>query len=90
VEAHVFLEEAFLGGPLTESVLVNYSDKRVRHDEIVTLEERFEDLMDRYAKTPEHIVRMKKLLEVSRRLEEKIFDGLSIGPNGLLGLTFGR
>ncbi len=83
VEAHVFFDESLLHGPITESVLVNYADKRVRHDEIVTLEDRFADLMERYGKTPAHIGKMKKMLEVSRRLEEKIFDGLSIGPADL-------
>jgi putative nucleotidyltransferase with HDIG domain len=30
------------------SLLVLYADKRVKHDRIVTMEERFEDLMERY------------------------------------------
>ena len=29
---------------------VIYADKRVRHDDLVSLEERFDDLMDRYGK----------------------------------------
>lgn len=31
------------------ALAVSYADKRVRHDEYVTLDERFEDLLDRYA-----------------------------------------
>ncbi len=31
-----------------------YADKRARHDTFVSLEERFEDLLDRYGKTEEH------------------------------------
>ncbi len=33
---------------------VMYADKRCRHDEFVTLEERFEDLIDRYGDTESH------------------------------------
>ena len=31
-----------------------YADKRARHDQFVTLEERFEDLLVRYGDTEEH------------------------------------
>jgi predicted hydrolase (HD superfamily) len=34
-------------------LILIYADKRVRHTELVTLEERFEDLYDRYGKTEE-------------------------------------
>ena len=40
--------------PLRLPLLVSYADKRARHDEVVGLEERFEDLLDRYGDTEEH------------------------------------
>lgn len=40
--------------PLRLPLLVSYADKRVRHDEVVSLEERFDDLLDRYGDTGEH------------------------------------
>jgi hypothetical protein len=36
---------------LLHVLLVNYADKRVKHDRIVTLEERFADLRQRYGRT---------------------------------------
>ena len=35
---------------LTPALLVGYADRRVRHDEYVTIEERYVDLLERYAK----------------------------------------
>lgn len=40
--------------PLRLPLLVSYADKRVRHAEVVSLEERFEDLLNRYGDTEEH------------------------------------
>ena len=40
--------------PLRLPLLVSYADKRARHDEVVGLEERFEDLLNRYGDTEEH------------------------------------
>ena len=34
-------------------IFIIYADKRVRHDQAVSLDERFEDLLDRYGKTAE-------------------------------------
>lgn len=35
------------------AIAVCYADKRVRHDEIVTVDERFADLLERYGTTPQ-------------------------------------
>lgn len=43
---HVVLESL----RLNETMVVNYADKRVMHDRVVTLSQRFVDLMDRYGK----------------------------------------
>ena len=39
--------------PLREVEIVNYADKRVLHDLVVTLAQRFDDLRSRYGRTPE-------------------------------------
>ena len=44
---HLFIEWNFACGCM-------YADKRARHDQFVTLEERFEDLLVRYGDTEEH------------------------------------
>ncbi len=80
VQEHVHLDSTRADGPVTESLLVNYSDKRVKHDRIVTLEERFLDLIDRYAKTEEHRARMRERLDLYFILERNIFYHLAIGP----------
>jgi len=79
---HVSLDASHLKGPITESLLVNYADKRVKHDRIVTLADRFDDLLDRYARTLEHRLSLLQKLHLYLALERKIFDRLSISPSG--------
>lgn len=81
VQDHVSLDSIRLYGPITESLIVNYADKRVKHDEIVSLRDRFQDLMKRYARTEEHRVRLKEKLTLYLALERKIFEQLPIAPN---------
>lgn len=82
VREHIMLEPFQLEGPITESLLVNYSDKRVKHEEIVSVESRYHDLIARYAKTPLHRERLLEKLELYQALEQKIFSHLSIDPVG--------
>jgi putative nucleotidyltransferase with HDIG domain len=83
VEEHIDLEETRLGQPLTESLLVNYSDKRVKHDEVVSLEERFADLARRYGRKTGGEAYFWQRLERYRRLEERIFQDSGGGPEDL-------
>ncbi|MHC1743705.1 MAG: HD domain-containing protein [Syntrophobacteraceae bacterium] len=80
VRDHIAMDWDRATGPITESLLVNYADKRVKHDEIVTLEDRFEDLIARYTKTQEQAEFMRGRLNLYRTLEERIFGYLPIGP----------
>lgn len=41
-----------------ESMIVNYADKRVMHDRVVSLERRFLDLMDRYGTSEQSVLRI--------------------------------
>jgi putative nucleotidyltransferase with HDIG domain len=86
IEEHIFLDPAQVEGPLTESLLINYSDKRVKHDEIVSLEERFSDLIDRYAKTNEARTGLRERLNLYLSLEKRMFTHLSIEPPDLSAL----
>jgi uncharacterized protein len=70
--------------PLREVELVNYADKRVRHDLVVTLAQRFADLRTRYGRTPEIIHRITTNERRSTILENKIFARLSITPDDIL------
>ena len=55
-----------------------YSDKRAKHDQLVSIEERFTDLFARYGTTPEKI----KLIQKSKRqvleIEQKLSDFLEV------------
>lgn len=83
---HLFTDITYTG-PLREAELVNYADKRVLHDEVVTLAARFADLRVRYGRTPEALARLNATEARSRTLEEKIFAALVLTPSNLLHLN---
>jgi len=89
VQDHVTLDLIRLNGPITESLVVNYADKRVKHDQIVTLQERFTDLIERYAKSPENAARLEQKYHQYSTLEQRIFGCLAIEPeaNELMQLS---
>ncbi len=82
VEDHVTMDLVRVYGPINESVIVNYCDKRVKHDQMVTVKERFEDLTERYAKTEAHMRFMQEKYVLYMELERRIFEHLGISPNG--------
>ncbi len=85
VREHVWLSRSpSEPGPLREVEIVNYADKRVLHDLVVTLPQRFDDLRRRYGRTPEIIQRITSNEERSLILEHKIFVGLTITPDDIL------
>jgi uncharacterized protein len=88
VREHVILDRAALGRPLTESLLVNYADKRVKHDQVVSLKDRFSDLIGRYARTKEHQTWLQEKFALYMLLESKIFEHLTITPDDLGKLRF--
>lgn len=82
VREHILLEPVHVEGPLTESLIVNYSDKRVMHEQVVSVQARYHDLIARYAKTPRHRERLLEKLNLYLALENKIFSHLAIEPQG--------
>jgi uncharacterized protein len=76
--------------PVREAELVNYADKRVLHDEVVTLEARFADLKVRYGRTPEALARIQATEIRARALEDKLFAPLALTPAELLHLNHCR
>lgn len=83
VEQHVVVKDVPELVRVTEEELVNYADKRVMHDRIVSLDERFEDLKERYGRTPEGRAIIGSYLERARKIERKIFTRLAIDPEDL-------
>ncbi len=89
VGEHIFLDSRQVAGPITESLIVNYSDKRVKHDQVVSIEERYKDLIDRYARAPRQVQFLLEKLDLYVALEQNIFSHLAITPQGpeIMGLT---
>jgi uncharacterized protein len=91
VREHVHLYDDIVDArPLREAELVNYADKRVLHDEVVTLEDRFVDLKVRYGRTPEALARINTTEIRARVLETKLFAPLALTPTELLHLNHCR
>lgn len=55
-----------------------YSDKRVMHERVVSLEERFEDLFTRYGATPAIRSRMHESMQQARDLETALSQTLGV------------
>jgi len=86
VERHVELGPWDPEGPVTEAELLNYSDKRVRHEEVVSLEGRFRDLVARYGEAhPEAEARIRRNWACTQGVERKIFGRLSFPPDQVRG-----
>ncbi|NIA20244.1 MAG: HD domain-containing protein [Xanthomonadaceae bacterium] len=80
VRHHVRLQLDMLH-PVDEKELVFYADKRVQHERIVTLAQRFIDLQDRYGQNVAGLGSLEKMKEITLGLENKIFTGLSWLPD---------
>jgi putative nucleotidyltransferase with HDIG domain len=84
VRQHVFLLEDSVSPRVSVEEVVNYSDKRVRHDQVVTLGERFDDLRVRYCKDKNGGEWMDRLEALCYRIESKICSKLEIEPEELV------
>jgi hypothetical protein len=67
----------------TEAEIVNYADKRVLHDRVVSLNRRMEYIVQRYGTNPQVARRLDWLWERSLAMETRIFAHLSF-PCGRL------
>jgi len=68
---------------IDEAAVVNYADKRVQHDRLVPLKDRFEDLVARYGKTGERRSRLRKMGGNAQCLEGAICSRISMTPDEL-------
>jgi putative nucleotidyltransferase with HDIG domain len=83
VRQHVRLETM----DLNEAMIVNYADKRVMHDRVVSLSRRFVDLMERYGKDDVRKSRIFNLYSKSLEMEKIITEITGIRPEMLEGLN---
>jgi len=68
---------------ITDAMVLNYADKRVMHTEFVSLEDRFEDLQERYGTTPERKERIDFMYSETKKMEQMIFDVAGTDPQHL-------
>jgi hypothetical protein len=83
VAQHIWLMKEGDPSSVSEEEIVNYADKRVMHDRIVPLEERFSDLKARYGQNQKGLDHLERLRKEIKRIENKIFSILQIGPNDI-------
>lgn len=77
VRSHVVLPE---GEPLDETMVVNYADKRVNHDQLVNLEERFAYIAGRYGRGMPHLEeRIAQGLQRAQEVERMLFNRINHG-----------
>ena len=86
VGQHIWLEKEDDPLSISEEEIVNYADKRVMHDRIVSLEERFNDLKERYGRDREAMDYLDRMGREIHGIEQKIFFILKIDPNELMHL----
>ncbi len=72
VEQHIYLCMADIVACPTEALIVNYADKRVMHDTVVSLDRRFSDLLERYGKTEIQQRVLKYKWQLYKKLEKKL------------------
>ncbi|MGD8270781.1 MAG: HD domain-containing protein [Desulfobacterales bacterium] len=80
VRQHVKLDTYFASDTPSEAEIVNYADKRVLHDRIVSLDERMAYILERYGATPEYRARLRWLWDISNLQEKRIFAEMPFPP----------
>ena len=83
VAQHIWLGKEEDSSSVSEGEIVNYADKRVMHDRIVSLEERFSDLKERYGENLRAMDYLGRLQKEIYGIENKIFFILQIDPDHL-------
>ncbi len=95
VREHVILTEfsaeRYQQGVFLAKEIVYYADKRVRHDEIVSLEERLEYILENYGNNdPERHRLIRENFRKCRELENFLFSVLGMTPDTVRSAVNGR
>jgi putative nucleotidyltransferase with HDIG domain len=90
VRQHVKLDHYFVSKHLSEAEIVNYADKRVLHDNIVSLKERMNYIATKYGKEKESREYIYFLWDKTVQLENRLFKYLSFTPAELSDLLSRR
>jgi uncharacterized protein len=90
VEEHVVIKSNG-SGRITEKEIVYYADKRVNHDKVVSLHDRLDYILERYARN--NAVRhdlIQQNFDKCLKMEKKIFDNLDFSPEQLASLIMSK
>ncbi|MBU3932833.1 MAG: HD domain-containing protein [Proteobacteria bacterium] len=80
---HVRLESYTPARTPSEAEVVNYADKRVLHDRIVSLDERMGYILEKYGRAPERKRNILLLWEKTKKMEERLFESLPFSPGDI-------
>lgn len=83
IRSHVRLPADTRLSSIREIHIINYADKRVRHATVVSLEERFVDLVERYGQTQERRLRIEQMRRATLELEQQMFRRMDTNPSVL-------
>ncbi len=84
VGEHVRLKNYDLNSNCSEKEIVFYADKRVNHDKIVSLEERLEYILRRYARDQEELCdAIRENFELCKKVEKKLFSKMNFSTESL-------
>ncbi len=83
IRQHVFLDSYTMNSSVSEQEIVNYSDKRVLHDQVVLLDKRLEYIHKKYGTQKGFKERMKIMWARTVSLEKKLFSHLNLTPEQL-------
>jgi putative nucleotidyltransferase with HDIG domain len=83
VRQHVRLDDYSNPKDFSEAVIINYADKRVLHDRIVSLDERMRYIQKRYGTEVHHKQRIQLLWDKTQVLETQMFKLLPFSPEDL-------
>ncbi len=83
IRQHVILDVRSDDGPVSESEIVNYADKRVLHDHVVSLDERLAYIKVKYGTKAEYRDRIQKMFQDTLALELKLFEKIDFNPSDM-------
>ena len=90
IAEHVILKTYTSDHEISEKEIVYYADKRVNHDQVVSLAERLEYILDRYGLNNEaRCTAIKRNYSRCRDLERRVFALLVFEPEDMADLLIG-
>lgn len=90
IAEHVILKTYTSDHEISEKEIVYYADKRVNHDQVVSLDERLEYILDRYGLNNEARCKaIKRNYSRCRDLEKRVFSLLVFEPEDMADLLIG-